>query len=264
MADLRRWVHYVPSWAEAVDRKTEGVFTQVFGFIDVLIQRIAKISKVLVAGGPLDPQRYFYCGYKGYHALKWQGIESPCGITLYFGQPSMGSVSDSTIMLVPLSILFIYKHVHGPLMSFWYRYNSGVLGDLQAVATYYNYQFGVYGDPAYPGSPVMYKPYVSGGYISAAQRVHNHRGARARVTVEWKFGDVQQYWRATTEWKQMRLLAMPVTRYMLAAAFLTNCVNCHHPNRTEKYFDCAPPSLPAYFRVMQQPYQQNLDHYIYV
>ena len=64
LADVRRWVHYVPGWAEAVDAKTGGVFTPVWGFIDVLIQRICKISNILVVGGQLNPQRYYYCGYK--------------------------------------------------------------------------------------------------------------------------------------------------------------------------------------------------------
>ena len=63
--------------------------------------------------------------------------------------------------------------------------------------------------------------------------------------------------------KQMRLLRMPVPRCMIAAVFLTNCVNCHYPNRTEKYFDCAPPSLSEYFAIMRQPPQANINNYAY-
>jgi len=98
LGDMRRWVHYVPTWAEAVDRKTDGVFTQIHGFIDVLIQRIAKSSNILVHGGNIEPQRYYYCGYKGFHAIKWQGVESPCGILPHFSGAAMGSTSDSTMM----------------------------------------------------------------------------------------------------------------------------------------------------------------------
>ena len=87
------------------------------------------------------------------------------------------------------------------------------------------------------------------------------KGARSRICVEWKFGDMQQYWRLVCEWKHHRLLAAPVPKYMTAAAFFTNCVNCYYPNRTEKYFNCSPPSLPAYFATMRQPIHADLNAY---
>jgi len=69
-------------------------------------------------------------------------------------------------------------------------YDSGILQDLQDVADFYGYQFGLYGDPAYPASAVIYKPRISVAYIIVTQRLFNHRGARMRVIVEWKFGDL--------------------------------------------------------------------------
>ena len=228
LADIRRWVHYAPGWCEAVDRKTNGVFVNVYGFIDVVIQRVCRLSGVLVQGGNLDPQRHFYCGYKGYHALKFQGVEAPCGVCINFYGPGMGSVSDSTMM-----------------------YDSNILDDLREVAAFYGCPFGLCGDPACPQSPVMYKPFMAGGFISMAQRMYNHLGAVMRVTVEWKFGDLQQCWRCLAEWKQLRVLAMPVPRHVRVGVFLTNCVNCHYPNRTEKYFNCAPPTLPEYISIIE-------------
>jgi hypothetical protein len=238
LSDIRRWVHYMPGWCEAVERKTNGVFTNVYGFIDVVIQRVCKISGVIVQNGQLDPQRYFYCGYKGFHALKFLGVESPCGVCINFYGPGMGSVSDSTMM-----------------------HDSAVLADLNEIARFYNYQFGLCGDPAHPQSPVMHKPFMTGGRVTIQQRMYNHLGARMRVTVEWKFGDLQQYWRCLTEWKQLRILAMPVPRHMRVGMFLTNCANCHYPNRTEKYFECAPPTLDEYLAIILQPYQANLQAY---
>jgi hypothetical protein len=240
LQDVRRWVHHVPGWCEAIERKTNGVFCNVYGFIDVVIQRVCKISGVIVLNGQLDPQRYFYCGYKGFHAVKFQGVEAPCGTCINFYGPGMGSVSDSTMM-----------------------HDSRIIQDLDEIARHYNYLFGLYGDPAYPHSPVMYKPFMAGAHISMAQRMYDHLGARMRVTVEWKFGDLQQCWRCLTEWKQLRILAMPVPRYMRVGMFLTNCVNCHYPNRTESYFDCAPPTLAEYLSIITQPVQANLQNYHY-
>ena len=140
-------------------------------------------------------------------------------------------------------------------------YSSGVLRELQNTAAHYNYQFAVYGDPAYPQSNVLMKPMITGAFVTPAQRIYNHHGSRARVVVEWKFGDMQTYWPAVSMWKRLRILASPVPRYMIVAAFLTNCLNCHYPNRTEKYFDCRPPSLAAYFRIMNQDVSENLNNY---
>ena len=66
LADVRRWVHYVPGWAAAVDAKTRGVLTPVWGFIDVLIQRICKISNIMVVGGQLNPQALLLLRIQGH------------------------------------------------------------------------------------------------------------------------------------------------------------------------------------------------------
>ena len=177
LRDIRRWVHYVPQWCEAVERKTEGtspplfliplpfpilsnpltphpgIFPYVWGFIDVVVQRIRRISGILVQNAALDPQRRFYCGYKGFHALKYQGAEAPCGICVNFFGPGMGSASDSTMM-----------------------YDSGILQDLQDVADFYGYQFGLYGDPAYPASAVIYKPHMPAAPITATQSLFQPQG----------------------------------------------------------------------------------------
>ena len=118
-----------------------------------------------------DPQ-CFYCGYKGFHAVKFQGVEAPCGTCINFHGPGMGGFSDSTMM-----------------------HDSRVMHDLDEIAQHYNYLSGLHGDPACPHSPVMYKPLMAGAHVTMEQQMYNHLGARMRVTVEWKFGDLQQHWR---------------------------------------------------------------------
>jgi hypothetical protein len=76
---VRRWVHHVPGWAAAVETKTNGVFPQLHGFVDVTHQRFCRPSSILVNGVVVDVQRPWCCGHKGHHAMKWQGIESPRG-----------------------------------------------------------------------------------------------------------------------------------------------------------------------------------------
>ena len=135
---------------------------------------------------------------------------------------------------------------------------------LAEIAFSYQFLFALYGDPAYPMSPVLSKPFVSGATITVGQRIYNYYGARARVTVEWYFGDLKQYWSTVCHWKLFRLHAVPCPRYMRVAAFFTNCLNCHFPNRGEKYFDCKPPSMPAYFAVLRAPAQADVTQYPHV
>ena len=43
----RRWVHYVPGWREAIERKTNGAFCNVHGLVVVVMQRACKTSGVM-------------------------------------------------------------------------------------------------------------------------------------------------------------------------------------------------------------------------
>ena len=238
MKDVRRWVHYVPGWAAAVETKTNGVFPQLYGFIDVICQRFCRPSSILVNGVVVDVQRPWYCGYKGYHVMKWQGVESPCGTMIGLDGPFLGTESDADCLR-----------------------GSGILLQLGDIASHYNWQFGLYGDPAYPRSPVIYKPYDGGAVVTRAMRLYNYYGARARVVVEWHFGDMRGYWKAMDNWKLLRMHRMPVSRYAVVTCFLTNCLNCHHCNRVEKYFDCRPPGLAEYLAIMSEPRRADINEY---
>jgi hypothetical protein len=132
LQDVRRWIHHVPGWREAIERKTNGAFCNARGFIDVVMQRVCKISGVIVLNGQLDPQRCFYCGYKGFRAVKFQGVEAPCSTCINFYGPGVGSVSDSTMMQDPR-----------------------IMHDLDELARHYNYLFGLCDDPAHPPPPVI-------------------------------------------------------------------------------------------------------------
>jgi len=266
MEDVARWVHYVPSWSAAIEKQSNGVFKNVYGFVDVICQRICRPSSIIVNDVVVDVQRAYYCGYKGHHLLKWQGIMSPwyefiyvCKLKVVLNLSlSWRLLSFCSGILFGLSGPFLGTESDSECLQ-----SSGVLRMLAVIAWYYEYQFGIFGDPAYPRSPVLFKPFVAGAYISAAQRVYNYFGSRGRVTVEWFFGNVQQYWATVCKWKTMRLHAVPVPRYMRAAVFLSNCINCHYPNQMESYFDCKPPSLRTYFAIMRLPVQgvNEYPHY---
>ena len=169
--------------------------------------------------------------------MKFQGAEAPRGECIGFHGPGVGSVSDSAMM-----------------------HDSRITCDLDEIARRCSHLLGLCGDPARPRSPVTCKPLMAGARETMAQRIHNHLGARTRVTVEWKFGDLQQRWRCLTERKQLRTLATPVPRRVRAGTFLANCANCHCPNRTESRFNCSPPTLAECLSVMTQPAEGSLQN----
>ena len=190
-----------------------------------------------------------------FHCSKVAGYSfAVVGATYYSFHPSPLIYFSCTVFCSGVSIGFDGPYL-GPVADPQCMRESGILQTLEKMSNFYEFPFGLYGDPAYPASPFMYKPFGGTAQVSAAQRVFNYIGARMRVSVEWFFLDLQQYWATLCHFKLFRVHAMPIPRYMRAAVFFTNCIACHYPNRVEKYFNCAPPTLYCYFAIMRLPVQ---------
>ena len=74
----------------------------------------------------------------------------------------------------------------------------------------------------------------------------NRRMARARICVEWTFGEVGRQFRSLSLKPTMMIYRFPVTKYYFVAVFLMNCRNCLYGSQTSDYFNCECMSLDDY------------------
>ena len=81
--------------------------------------------------------------------------------------------------------------------------------------------YALYGDNAYPLSPYLQKAY-QGAALTQAQQRFSTKMSKARVAVEWSFGDISNQWGYLAIKKQQKVLLQPVAMYYRVTALLTN------------------------------------------
>ena len=106
-------------------------------------------------------------------------------------------------------------------------------------------QFCIYGDSGYNLRLYMEVPY-QGSNLSEEQKSLNKAMAASRITVEWIFKEVKQYWSTMDYKRKLRVGEFPVGALYIAAMLLTNFRNCVYPNPIAQYFSCRPPTLEEY------------------
>ena len=67
-----------------------------------------------------------------------------------------------------------------------------------------------------------------------------------RTSVEWGFKDILKHWKYLEYKAAMKVLKMPVAKYYMVAAFLTNINCCIYGNQSTNHFMCEPLSLNDY------------------
>ena len=106
----------------------------------------------------------------------------------------------------------------------------------------------LYGDAAYPLSPYLQKVY-QGAALTQAQQRFNTKMSKARVAVEWSFGDISNQWGYLAMKKQQKVLLQPVAMYYRVAALLTNLRTIvRYGNEVSQEFSLWPPSLQEYLQ----------------
>ena len=103
----------------------------------------------------------------------------------------------------------------------------------------------MYGDPAYGLSRKIVPPFRGHG-LSDEEKAFNRDMSSVRVSVEWIFGKLVQYF-AFLDWKKnQKILLQPIGKYYLVGAILTNCHTCFHGSVMTTFFGVQPPSLETY------------------
>ena len=133
-----------------------------FGFVDGTLCRIAR---------PQSNHRVVYNGQKHVHRIKFQSVVIPNGLIANLAGPFEGRRHDSTML-----------------------HQSRMLRELQRVAWANGEPLCLYGDPAYPLGIHLQAPFRDALLTSQMQRF-NKAMSEVRVSVEWMFGTITNYYK---------------------------------------------------------------------
>ena len=185
-----------------------------WGFIDGTVRPISR---------PGHNQRILYNGHKKIHSIKFQSVVTPNGMIANLYGPVEGRRHDSGMLA-----------------------ESGLLNMLQQFANGPNGRpLCVYGDPAYP-----LRVHLQGGFkgarITQQEKDWNKAMSEVRVTVEWIFGDIINYFKFLDFKKNLKIELSAVGKMYIVCALLHNVRCCLYRNNTSKQFDCEPPRIEDY------------------
>ena len=117
---------------------------------------------------------------------------------------------------------------------------SGLLQQLQQHAWYGNRAMNIYGDPAYPISIHLQAPF-RGARLTDEQKRYNKAMSSVRISVEWLFGLVSNYFKFIDFKKMQRIGMSPIGKI-----FIVCSIYCNMPIHVYVYVE--PPRIHDYFQ----------------
>ena len=125
--------------------------------------------------------------------------------------------------------------------------DSGLLQDLERYAFSRTREpMAVYGDPAYPLRVHLQVPYRCAG-MTPQMEEYNKAMSAVRISVEWLFGDIVNYFKFLDFKKNLKISLSAVGKMYIVCAILRNALTCMYGNSTSQFFALDPPSLHDYF-----------------
>ena len=178
-----------------------------FGFIDGTVRPICR---------PGENQRVCYNGHKRVHALKFQAVAIPNGLIANLYGPIEGRTHDSG-MLKDSNLLDVLE-----------RQAVNARGDILCV----------YGDPAYPLRPQLMAPFRIGEVPVFTQdmQAFNEAMSSVRVSVEWLFADISNYFKFIDFKKNLKIGLSAVGKFYIVSALFRNILTCLYGNLTSIHF----------------------------
>lgn len=104
----------------------------------------------------------------------------------------------------------------------------------------------IYGDPAYPLRVNLMAPF-RGAALTAQMEAFNKSMSNVRMSVEWLFGDVVEYFKFMDFKKNLKIGLSSIGKLYVVCALLRNALTCLYGNSTSSYFMLDPPTLEEYF-----------------
>ena len=74
--------------------------------------------------------------------------------------------------------------------------------------------------------------------------------SRLRISVEWLFGDIANYFKFIDYKKNLKIGMSAVRKQYIVSALFRNIITCLYGNITCKYFELDPPTLHDYLKQM--------------
>ena len=102
---------------------------------------------------------------------------------------------------------------------------SGLTLKLRSINRPNGEPYVLYGDPAYGLVRNIVSPFRGHG-LSLRENEFNRAMSSVRVSVEWTFGKLVQYFAYLDFKKNQEILLQPIGKYYLVSAILTNCNTC--------------------------------------
>ena len=124
---------------------------------------------------------------------------------------------------------------------------SGLYNNLQQFAlSTHGEPICIYGDPACPLHVHLQAPFCHGNIVQDMQDF-NRSMSQVRVSVEWLFGDIVNYFKFLDFKKNLKIGLSKVAKMYVVGALLRNALTCMYKNTTAVYFELEPPALNEYF-----------------
>ena len=200
-------------YAEIISNKGAPL-NNCWGFVDGTVRPVCR---------PGLNQRSLYNGHKRVRAIKFQSVAAPNGMIANLYGPVEGRRHDSGMLAM-----------------------SGLLPLLQQHS---NSQNGnplcIYGDPAYPLRNHLQAPFK--GNLTPIQKDYNKAMSQVRISVEWIFGDILNYFAFLDFKKNLKIQLSAVGKMYIVCALITNAHTCLYKSMTSSYFELDPPLLEEYF-----------------
>ena len=76
----------------------------------------------------------------------------------------------------------------------------------------------------------------------------NKAMSQVRVSVEWLFGDIVNYFKFLDFKKNLKIGMSSIGKLYPVSALLQNAITCLYGNNISEFFDLQPPSLQYYFQ----------------
>ena len=105
----------------------------------------------------------------------------------------------------------------------------------------------VYGDPAYPLRVHLQAPFRQGVGFTPQMAAYNKSMSEVRVSVEWLFGDIANYFKFLDFKKNLKIELSTVGKLYEVSGRLRNALTCLYGNQTSQFFGLEPPHIQDYF-----------------
>ena len=145
----------------------------------------------------------------------------------------------------------LVANLYGPVEE--KRQDSGMLAQSRLLDNLQQYSYDplsntlcIYGDPAYPLRPHLQAPF-KGANVTPLQQEWNRSMSQVRVSVEWIFGDIINFFKFLDFKKNLKVQLSAVRKMYTMCTLLQNTRCCLYGSTTTEYFGINPPGIQDYF-----------------